>query len=255
MVFLKHTRLILAQILGLKLGPSMLVWHHIVFRKKRLRFDPSISSTEHLVLVWVTEDTMPLSDEVAEAGPSSAATKQTSVLFVCLGNICRSPMAEAVFRSMTDTLPSSSREPKHSDQFRIDSAGTGAYHALSPPDPRTMQVLKKHGISGYDHAARKLCTQDFLDFDYIFAMDAENLEDINEVKDKLVRERKIRKILEEKSLAEVVMFGSYGGKTEDEEVDDPYYGGQNGFDITFEQVSRFSKGFIAALHTSDQTGP
>ena len=156
-------------------------------------------------------------------------------------------MAEGVFRNLTGTLPSSSREPKISSEFVIDSAGTGAYHAQSPPDPRTLQVLKQHGITTYDHSARKLRAQDFLDFDYIFAMDSENYEDINELKANVAKARKKRAELEDKPLAKVIMFGAYGGRSTDEEVDDPYYGGKNGFDVTFEQVSRFSKGFLASL--------
>ncbi|KAL9054846.1 MAG: hypothetical protein Q9162_003878 [Coniocarpon cinnabarinum] len=179
----------------------------------------------------------------------SAASSQrpVSVLFVCLGNICRSPMAEGVFRNLTNTLPSSSQNPNASNRFVIDSAGTGAYHALSPPDPRTMETLEKHGVTTYDHAARKLRPQDFLDFDYIFAMDSENLEDIEEAKTRFVRNRKRSSAAEEKPLAKTLMYGSFGGKSADEEVDDPYYGGQNGFDVAYEQVTRFAKGFLTSL--------
>lgn len=122
-----------------------------------------------------------------------------------------------------------------------------AYHALSPPDPRTLSVLKKHGITEYDHSARKLRAQDFTDFDYVFAMDLENLEDLLEARDKLARSKKTSPIAKQQ-LAKVVMFGSYGGNSPDEEVDDPYYGGNDGFERAFEQVSRFSKGFLESLN-------
>ena len=156
-------------------------------------------------------------------------------------------MAEGVFRSMTDTLPSSSRDPKSSDHFIIDSAGTGAYHALSPPDPRTLAVLKKHGISDYDHSARKIRTQDFHEFDYIFAMDSENLEDLLEIRERLARSAKKSPANNNNQLAQVVLFGAHNGKGDSEEVDDPYYGGNAGFDRAFEQVSRFSRGFLESL--------
>lgn len=156
-------------------------------------------------------------------------------------------MAEGVFRQITHTLPSSSQHPKSSDRFMIDSAGTGAYHALSPPDPRTMKVLEKNGITTYDHSARKLRPQDFVEFDYIFGMDAENVEDINEVKEKVARDRSRKGSQDDKPLAKVALFGSYGGKSKNEEVEDPYYGGGEGFNIAFEQLMRFSKGFLASL--------
>lgn len=159
-------------------------------------------------------------------------------------------MAEGVFRHLSKMLPSSSRAPKSSDQWIIDSAGTGAYHALSPPDPRTLAVLKKHGITDYDHSARKIRNQDFHDFDYIFAMDAENLEDLIEMRDRLARSANKSSTSTKPRLAEVALFGVYGGRSEDEEVDDPYYGGNDGFDRAFEQVSRFSKGFLESLQKS-----
>ena len=156
-------------------------------------------------------------------------------------------MAEGVFRDMTGLLPSSSRAPKQSDRFIIDSAGTGAYHALSPPDSRTMAVLKKHGIVDYNHAARKIRTQDFTEFDYILAMDSENLEDLQELRQRLAKNQQKRQNNDAPKLAKVAMFGAYGGKSKNEEVDDPYYGGNDGFDRAFEQLTRFSKGFLESL--------
>jgi low molecular weight phosphotyrosine protein phosphatase len=100
--------------------------------------------------------------------------KKVSILFVCLGNICRSPMAEGVFRSLT-AFNTASAHPLIS---RIDSCGTGAYHAGDNPDPRTMSVLKAHGITDYKHAARKVrVPQDFEEFDYVLAMDGMNVQD------------------------------------------------------------------------------
>lgn len=166
--------------------------------------------------------------------------KPLSVLFVCLGNICRSPMAEGVFRSLTNNLPSSSSSP-HKAFGTIDSAGTGAYHALDPPDSRTLAVLAKHGVDDYEHAARKVRTSDFSDFDYIFAMDSQNLSDLNNLRRRLVRAQPDA----DATLAKAMLFGKFGGRSEHEDVEDPYYGGKSGFDTVYEQMVRFSKGFLA----------
>jgi low molecular weight phosphotyrosine protein phosphatase len=144
-------------------------------------------------------------------------------------------MAEGVFRSLTKSHPLIAN---------VDSAGTGAYHTLSPPDYRTMSVLRRNGIKDYDHGARLLIPEDFDDFDYIFAMDAWNLRDI-------VR---MQKRVESKSggskRATVMLFGAYSGitkgsaKARGEEVIDPYYGADDGFETVYEQVSRFSNNFL-----------
>ena len=88
----------------------------------------------------------------------------TSVLFVCLGNICRSPTAEAVFRARAEEA-----------DIQIDSAGTGAWHVGNPPDPRSRAEGERRGYSFAGQAARKVTVQDFYDFDYILAMDRSNL--------------------------------------------------------------------------------
>ncbi|DAA73766.1 TPA_exp: putative Low molecular weight phosphotyrosine protein phosphatase [Trichophyton benhamiae CBS 112371] len=164
-----------------------------------------------------------------------------SVLFVCLGNICRSPMAEAVFRHIA-----SSRDGKTVTFSKLDSAGTCAAHLHDPPDPRTMSTLKKHGITDFTHAARRVRTSDFTEFDYLIAMDQENY-------DSLMYSRS--RVKEEGKLAEVRMFGDFdadrlaggGGRGESEEVPDPYYGGRDGFDRVYDMVTRLSNGFIDYL--------
>ncbi|KAI9716496.1 MAG: hypothetical protein M1828_007656 [Chrysothrix sp. TS-e1954] len=191
-----------------------------------------------------------------------------SILFVCLGNICRSPMAEGVFLSLLPpSTPPPTTPPKHTFT-RIDSAGTGAYHANSPPDPRTTAVLERHEISDYSHAARKVTYEDFRSFDWIFAMDEENLEDLVEMREALERRGKGRSRGgkrdesdgaetddQQKPLARVMLYGAFGGRSKDEEVVDPYYGGGKGFDIAFEQMQRFGKGFLQYLdeHQEDTT--
>ncbi|KAK4113450.1 phosphotyrosine protein phosphatases I [Canariomyces notabilis] len=152
---------------------------------------------------------------------------QISVLFVCLGNICRSTMAEGVFQSLA-------RKPPYKDLIgTIDSCGTGAYHTDEEPDDRTMSTLEAHGITNYVHRARKVRESDFDRFDYIFAMDRSNLEDL-----KRIQQRKPG------CKAKVMLFGEYSGTGRAEVISDPYYGGRQGFEKAYEQATRFSKNFL-----------
>lgn len=148
-------------------------------------------------------------------------------------------MAEAVFRAV------SKDSAKIGD---VDSAGTGAYHTLEPPDYRTMATLKKNGITDYDHGARKIAAEDFHAFNYIFAMDAYNLRDLLRIQQRIDR----GKSASERSAAKVELFGKYGGRSKDEQVEDPYYGGDRGFDDVYEQVARFSEGFLQSLEGGSQ---
>ncbi|MCJ1341525.1 hypothetical protein MMC09_006821 [Bachmanniomyces sp. S44760] len=161
--------------------------------------------------------------ETSKAGVDQAPI---SVLFVCLGNICRSPLAEATFKSIT------AGNPKIGD---VDSAGTGAYHTGDSPDPRTLDTLRDNGINDFEHDARKVQAVDFTDFDYILAMDSDNLAYLQRMKQR-VSARASGK-------GKVMLFGDFGGRKH-EEVIDPYYGSNNGFTIAYEQMVRFSKGFV-----------
>ena len=148
-------------------------------------------------------------------------------------------MAEGVFTGMAS---------KHPLISEIDSAGTGAYHVMEPPDPRTMSTLRRHGITDFDHAARKVTKEDFLTFDYLMAMDKYNLRDLLDTRESLLKKSAGKKV------ADVRLFGDFGagGVLHDrvgggEVVKDPYYGGANGFEEVFQQVTRFSKGFLEYL--------
>ena len=147
-------------------------------------------------------------------------------------------MAEGVFRSVA------TKKPYIGD---IDSCGTGAYHELDPPDSRTMQTLKKNGITDYEHAARKVTKDDFDDFDYMFAMDASNLKDLQKMQRTIERKG-------QKTKARVMLFGEFNGKGTAEEVVDPYYGADNGFDTVYDQVKGFSTNFLRSLEKDTATG-
>ncbi|EJP67553.1 hypothetical protein NHJ13051_000271 [Beauveria bassiana] len=156
--------------------------------------------------------------------------EKISVLFVCLGNICRSTMAEGIFRHLA-------QKPEWKDKIgRIDSCGTAAYHTGDSPDDRTMATLEENGITDYHHSARRFATSDFEKFDYIFAMDRSNLSDLV----RLQRGNPDAK-------ARVMLFGEYSGAGKAEIVNDPYYGGDAGFKRAFEQCTRFSQNFLAEV--------
>lgn len=133
-----------------------------------------------------------------------------SVLFVCLGNICRSPMAEGIARQ---------RAADKGVSARFDSAGTIGHHAGERADPRTRAVLERHGIP-YDGRSRKLTADDFEQFDLILAMDRSNLADMTAICPADHR-HKLRLVLEPTG----------GG-----EVPDPYYGGPDGFDAGYRML-------------------
>ena len=127
-----------------------------------------------------------------------------SVLFICLGNICRSPLAEAVFRALT----AFSTPNPHPLISRIDSCGTGAYHSNATPDSRTLAVLRKRaGITDYVHRARKIrVPKDLQEFDYLVVMDRENLEDVRDLVKRAGRKGELHGVVR------VCLFGEFGGR-------------------------------------------
>jgi len=152
--------------------------------------------------------------------------EKVSVLFVCMGNICRSPTAEGVFRRHVV-------EAGLDDLFEIDSAGTHAYHVGEPPDRRAQEAATRRGFSLADIRARRVAAGDFERFHHIIAMDEDNLVMLHEQADATYRE-KIRLFLE---------FGS-GPETE---VPDPYYGGATGFERVLDLVEDASRGLLERL--------
>ncbi|BGP29287.1 Low molecular weight phosphotyrosine protein phosphatase [Rhodotorula toruloides] len=153
-----------------------------------------------------------------------------AVLFVCLGNICRSPLAEAVFADMV-------KKRGIGDDFTVDSAGTAGYHVGEEPDERSVEVCRRHGVP-VDSVCRQLEKADFTRFDYIIGMDSMNMSNIEKAKPA-------------NSTAKIALFGSFGdGKV----IQDPYYGGKDGFEKTYKQCVRYSEGLLKAMGYDDASG-
>jgi low molecular weight phosphotyrosine protein phosphatase len=155
-------------------------------------------------------------------------------------------MAEAVFRHVTN-------HPSHSLIAEVDSAGTGAYHTGSAPDPRTMRTLKANGVTKYKHAARKVTAEDFETFHWIFAMDSDNLDDLHSMRDRARRKRAKGGLQDgQNEVGNIALFGAFGGR-KGEEVIDPYYGADDGFATAYEQMIRFTDGFLKHLEGTKST--
>lgn len=153
--------------------------------------------------------------------------KCVRVLFVCMGNICRSPTAEGVFAALV-------RARKLSERIETDSAGTGAWHAGEAPDSRAQAMAKRHGIDISGQRARAVVAEDFERFDYICAMDRENLDHLLHACPKSLRDR-------------VRLFCDYAPDLMGQDVPDPYYGGHGGFERVFEMVQRASEGLLDTI--------
>ncbi len=154
--------------------------------------------------------------------------RATGVLFVCLGNICRSPLAEGVFRHLV-------RERGLEDRFVIDSAGTGAWHVGEPPDARSREVARRNGMSLDDQRARQVTADDFDAFDLIVAMDRENLHTLK----RLHPGGDMR--------AELRLLRDVDPEPGDGQVPDPYFGGPDGFDEVYEMVRRSAEALLDEL--------
>lgn len=148
------------------------------------------------------------------------------VLFVCLGNICRSPMAEGVFKYLVE-------KENLENKIEIDSAGTAAYHVGNSPDTRMRDVAASHGIL-LTSKAREITPLDLRDFDYIIAMDQSNFDNI---------------LLLDKgeTTAKVVMMREFDSDPEDGNVPDPYYGGLDGFEKVYQILMRSNLTFLEKI--------
>jgi protein-tyrosine phosphatase len=161
---------------------------------------------------------------------NDASSSQTAVLFVCLGNICRSPLAEGVFRHLVD-------QEGLADRFEIDSAGTGAWHVGDPPDARSTLVAEQHGIV-LDSRARQVEPDDFERFDYIIVMDRDNLRTLERMSENNGSEARIE------------LLRMYEAERDGDEVPDPYYGGSSGFEQVYKMVKRSCQGLLRHLRAA-----
>jgi protein-tyrosine phosphatase len=141
--------------------------------------------------------------------------EKTNILMVCLGNICRSPLAEGLMRSKLNFT-----------KFTVDSAGTSGGHKGQAPDKRSIAVAKKNGLDISNQKSRKLLEEDFKNFDVLYVMDQSNYNDVTALASTEEEKKKVIKILDE------VFPG------ENLDVPDPYYGGSQGFDNIYRMLDR-----------------
>lgn len=154
------------------------------------------------------------------------------VLFVCLGNICRSPLAENIFRHLVE-------QAGLRDRIEIDSAGTSAYHIGEPPDARTTAVARRRGIV-MKGTARQITERDLEEFDFVFAMDRENLANVRRLAKSGIVRAKIRLLREFDPQANGEL-----------DVPDPYYGGPRGFEDVHDMVERACASLLQHLRTQN----
>lgn len=149
----------------------------------------------------------------------------TSVLFVCLGNICRSPLAEGALRAAAENAGL---------DIDVDSAGTGGWHAGDPPDRRAQAAARRHGTDISGLRARQVRPEDFRRFDFVFALDRQNLRDL-------------QAIAPADASAELGLLMDQVAGREGSSVADPYYGEDRDFDVTWADVSAAADALVARL--------
>lgn len=154
------------------------------------------------------------------------------VLFVCMGNICRSPSAEGVFNKLLS-------DERLLDRFSIDSAGTHAYHIGESPDLRSQKAAKEREVDLSKIRARKVVMGDFEDFDYLLAMDQDNYSNMLDA-------------CPEEYQHKIKLFLDYAPHAKTREVPDPYYGGTYGFEEVLDLIEEASTGFIKELQTNGE---
>lgn len=149
------------------------------------------------------------------------------VLFVCMGNICRSPMAEGAFRSAAE-------EAGLLDRMHIDSAGTLGFHAGSAPDPRAQEAAQKNGVDISEQQSRKITAEDFETFDYILVMDDHNFADVSAQCPEQYKSR-------------ISMFLSHAPHLPIDEMPDPYGGHRNDFDLCYGAAIDAADGLLSKI--------
>ncbi len=158
----------------------------------------------------------------------NSAKTHKKIMLVCLGNICRSPLAKAIFLEILN-------KNHQTRNFFVDASGTSAYHIGEEPDPRMSETAARHGIK-MNHRGKQLTYQDLQDFDLIFAMDKQNYQDIQTLSPNNPLLRK------------VYLFRKFDPQAQPgESVPDPYYGGSQGFENVFQIVSRSCQNIFEKL--------
>lgn len=173
---------------------------------------------------------LPGVDDGSLLGNEMTTLEPIKVLFVCLGNICRSPMAEAVFRSVV-------RDDGTADRFEIDSAGTSGYHEGEAPDARAQEVARRRGIT-LTGRSRPITDDDLERFDYVIVMDANNLRDVSALAERVNPD------------AEVHLLREFDPEAHgDLDVPDPYYGGEAGFEQVQDMIERSCVGLLEHIRS------
>ncbi len=152
------------------------------------------------------------------------------LLFVCLGNICRSPTAEGVMRALV-------AQAGLQEEIELESAGTGSWHVGSPPDARAAATAGSRGVV-LDGSARQVSREDFLDFDLLLAMDRSNMDELRRLAPGVQEREKVRLLRE---------FDAASAAAGDLDVPDPYYGAAGGFEEVFELVQDACEGLLAQI--------
>lgn len=151
----------------------------------------------------------------------------TKVLFVCMGNICRSPTAEGVFRQLVSATGLT-------DRIVSDSAGTHDYHVGHAPDRRAQAAAGQRGYDISGLRARQVRPQDVIEFDFVLAMDGDNL-------------RELRRIVPPQARGKPMLFTEFSRLNRGQDVPDPYYGGPDGFDLVLDMVEDAARGLLEEI--------
>ncbi len=149
--------------------------------------------------------------------------KPVRVLFVCMGNICRSPTAHGVFQSLVD-------DNGLGQSIQVESAGTHSYHIGNPPDPRSQATARQRGVDLSTQRARRFVSSDFRDYDYLLAMDSNNLADMLAIKPD-----------DGNASAELMLV--YSERFSEREIPDPYFG-NDGFELVFDMIDDAARGLL-----------
>ena len=157
--------------------------------------------------------------------------EKVKVLFVCMGNICRSPTAHGVFQALVE---------KHdlAAAIQVESAGTHSYHVGNPPDARSQATARQRGVDLSGLTARRFVSADFTEFDYLLGMDNSNIADMRAIKPA-------------DATAQLQLTLEYSQKFSETEVPDPYYG-EDGFELVFDMIDDASRGLLQHIRSEHQ---